>query len=102
MRVLAGIVMMGSIASAVAGGSFTAPPSLNGDSLASGYMPHVQIVAGAFDDQGPGGSAPAGGWSVARNRWMFDPGLGRDTETSLAIDRRDPDRVLVAWQEDIT
>ena len=34
-------------------------------------------------------------------RWTFNPGPGRDTEVSLAVDPRDPDRVLVAWQEDI-
>lgn len=40
--------------------------------------------------------------SAGRNRWIFDPGTGRDTETSLAVDPKDADRILVAWQEDIT
>ena len=34
-------------------------------------------------------------------RWTFNPGPGRDMEVSLAVDPRDSDWVLVAWQEDI-
>lgn len=48
-----------------------------------------------------GGLASAQATPVRPDRWVFDPGPGRDTEVSVAVDRRSPDRVLVAWQEDI-
>ncbi|MDP9068440.1 MAG: glycoside hydrolase [Actinomycetota bacterium] len=73
--------------------------SVQTDPFSSGYMRHLQ--SGSLETL-VAGSAPPNGESVGRNRWMFDPGPPRDTETSLAVDPRDPDRVLVAWQEDIS
>lgn len=46
-----------------------------------------------------GAGLPAG--AAARDAtWWFNPGPGRDTEVSLAVDPKDARRVLVVWQED--
>ncbi|HVF53538.1 MAG TPA: sialidase family protein [Actinomycetota bacterium] len=41
-------------------------------------------------------------WARGPGRWRFDPGPGRDTEVSLAVDPNNAGRVLLAWQEDIS
>lgn len=63
--------------------------SVAGRSYAGRYAAQGQVVTR--------GAPPVRG----AMRWTFNPGPGRDTEVSLAVDPDDSDRVVVAWQEDI-
>lgn len=93
-------VLVGLLAVAIADGTVPAPSVAQRLSL--GYMRHLDARSGALEVTVAEGSSASLGKSLGRNRWMFDPGPGRDTETSVAVDPRDPDRVLVAWQENVT
>ena len=95
------IVMMGLLALAIVDGG-SPVSSVQTQQVSSGYLQHLQSTSGALEAQAAGRSSLPVATSLGRNRWMFDPGPGGDSETSLAVDPQDPDRVLVAWQEDVT
>lgn len=94
-------LIVGMFAPAIVDRDFPAS-SIQADAVSSGHMRHLQSGYGFLETLVAEGWTSTNGTSLGRNRWIFDPGPGRDTETSLALDPRDPHRVLVAWQEDIT
>ncbi len=95
------LIVASLVVPAWADGDFP-PASTKNDRFSMGYMHQLAQDRTAIETLFAGRSIPAKGQTLGSGRWLFDPGPGRDTETSLAVDPNDPDRVLVAWQEQIT